>query len=1413
MAGLPAAFADAGIASSSALIAGEDDPPPKPPEAEDKSRSKPGDAKKKRSPRRRRPPKEQPDAEMEEQVRELLKADPADRAERAGELLEGRSDPPGRGDPKKPRRSRRAPPRKPPQPKGPPADEAKDGAEGAPGTSADDAESSTEVNIPPSDSSLPPEQRVYSFSIKDGTYEQLIEVVARLTGLGVIGEAPKGGKVSFVADEELTFDELMARVRMLLFKYKPHEPYWLLREETHLEVIRVNDIYRIMPRDRMFRRVDEFRSASLPEHELALVKYTPTSGSVSALTVVRDFMPDYVRVTPMEDENTVIIFGLVSDIEKYLWLKDFFVSGKGSDPRTLEKIPVEHITPSEAVAQLRLLMDLGPSTGGSKRKASTPKGRGRTPGPLANIPEPEVSVLPSDIQKVIIVRAMKDKIEEIKELLPLVDVPTEIVHEPVVIPVKHTDPAELVVTIQQVLSASPSTRAPKVPTTKGRKSTSRSKSKSKSKAVAPMTADDITLMAHPTQSAILVMADEEGVARVRDYVEMFDVQVGVEHVRIELEHVGASEIIPTLLDLLSATVPTGAAADREPQLIPDPSGDVIWFSGSEEHMATVREMLELMDNAEDVATLHIVRLVNQTPSFVTGILEDYIAGVGAGRKTVRAPAKKQPKRGGKKGKQRRTSRAAASAISGVKITPDDEQGRLFVLCTDAEWEQYLPIIEMLENEVSGPEFVVIRVEHVEPAEAIAKITALLGSPGPKGKRKAMGTRFESTDGAILVMGASEPEIETIKELLAQFDRPAEIEQRTFLIKHGDPGEIADAIRTLVGGSGGGAKPRARLRGKAGKAAKASTPSATQSAELTIVELGDRLIVQAAPETMKEVAALIEEFDVEERTTEIRVYEDFPLGADIEEISATLSSMLARSGRPATGGAKKKGGARPSGSSGPQFIPQLGARRLVVIAEPAMFAEIEELLEVLRIQVEVELHEIAYIEVEHADPAELVEQIDPLLTLRVEQLIRTGRLSGATESSVSPPAQTPKTKGKRRGAGPSAVRGKRYHLDGDVRNRRIVISAPAIVVEEARQLVAQFDLPSEDDEIVVTIVEVEHADPEKLVETIEPLLALRVQQLFRSGELSGGGAVRTPASTRSKGAKKTRAVKTGGEAGSYHLAADTLNARIIVAGPQIIADEAAALIAKFDRPGEGEDPIEIAFVDVLYAEPDILVVAVEPLLDIKISHMLKQGELPDVAAPAPRARKSGKGGPARARKADKPYHLEPDVRNRRIAVAAVRLIIDEAKSLIAEFDRPADVATEFVTIELDNSSPEDMVAAIKQLIGQPSRPGRGGKGKGAAAAPIPAAGQFTIIEAPGGGAVVVSGPKADVEQAIGWIEQLDVRSGSPRIIKVYEIESADVKGEKTTPPTPRCGAGTGRRGVPGRQDADGHGRLYPGEPDR
>ncbi|MFQ5495333.1 MAG: hypothetical protein ACE5EX_08105, partial [Phycisphaerae bacterium] len=195
------------------------------------------------------------------------------------------------------------------------------------------ADEADDAPLLPEEDTRPPEARTYRFSIKNGTHAQLLDGFARQAGIPIIGAPPHGQVQDLVTTEEMSYDAALNRVRMLLFKFKPNEPYWLKRYEDHFEVIRVNDMLRLLEPWQMFASVEDFRAADFPSEGLALVVYTPTSGSVSDLEMVRDFLPDYVRVTAIPDKNQLTIFALSRDIEKYLGLIDFFTGGGDGDVR------------------------------------------------------------------------------------------------------------------------------------------------------------------------------------------------------------------------------------------------------------------------------------------------------------------------------------------------------------------------------------------------------------------------------------------------------------------------------------------------------------------------------------------------------------------------------------------------------------------------------------------------------------------------------------------------------------------------------------------------------------------------------------------------------------------------------------------------------------------------------------------------------------------------------------------------------------------------------------------------------------------------------------------------------------------------------------------------------------------------
>ena len=408
-----------------------------------------------------------------------------------------------------------------------------------------------------------------------------------------------------------------------------------------------------------------------------------------------------------------------------------------------------------------------------------------------------------------------------------------------------------------------------------------------------------------------------------------------------------------------------------------------------------------------------------------------------------------------------------------------------------------------------------------------------------------------------------------------------------------------------------------------------------------------------------MAALIDEFDRPQHETELRTYADFPPGTDLDDMAMTLSSIVNGTGRPSRG--KVARGARSAAWA--QFVPQPESGKLIVRAEPSAFTEIEAFLEVLRPDEGIGDVEVAYVDVGFRDPEELARAIDPLLSLKVRELISTGQLEDRPVRSV------PRVRGRRRGrARPSPRESPHYLIVPDARNQRIVVASRPAVIDEATELIAILDQPGDQpDQVEVNFIDVEFADPVEVVEAIDPVLSLKTRELAATGELSDEPLRSVPRVRRRRGRRTPRTPQRNPY---YHLAADARNARIVIAAPQSIIHEAVELVAAFDEPGGADDPI-------------------------------------------------------------------------------VR------------------------TVELENTDPAEMVRAVGELKGIRARRASR-RGRQRRPAPIAAAtDRFSVLVAPGGGAVVVRGEPEEVEQTLTWIAQLDAMSSSGRAIKVYEVKHLDL----------------------------------------
>ncbi|MFH1573729.1 MAG: secretin N-terminal domain-containing protein, partial [Acidobacteriota bacterium] len=144
--------------------------------------------------------------------------------------------------------------------------------------------------------------------------------------------------------------------------------------------------------------------------------------------------------------------------------------------------------------------------------------------------------------------------------------------------------------------------------------------------------------------------------------------------------------------------------------------------------------------------------------------------------------------------------------------------------------------------------------------------------------------------------------------------------------------------------------------------------------------------------------------------------------------------------------------------------------------------------------------------------------------------------------------------------------------------RIVISGPQVIIDAATELIGQFDVPgSAADRIEIAFIPAVNMDPAELIELLDPLLSMKIEVMISSGELAGD-AVEAPAdpkgpqSVRGKTARGSAVTSRAGKRKGYHLAPDEQNSRIVMAAPQVVIDEARALVAELDQQSEAEEII-------------------------------------------------------------------------------------------------------------------------------------------------------------------------------------------------------------------------------------------------
>ncbi|MFH0983464.1 MAG: secretin N-terminal domain-containing protein, partial [Planctomycetota bacterium] len=320
---------------------------------------------------------------------------------------------------------------------------------------------------------------------------------------------------------------------------------------------------------------------------------------------------------------------------------------------------------------------------------------------------------------------------------------------------------------------------------------------------------------------------------------------------------------------------------------------------------------------------------------------------------------------------------------------------------------------------------------------------------------------------------------------------------------------------------------------------------------------------------------------------------------------------------------------------------------------------------------------------------------------------------------------------------------------------LIVQAPAQTMAEIAELITELDVDP-----LNLMVKVYDFPPGSDVREIAQTLS----------SFYPGSAAIPVGEPRGKGAEARRGLQVT-KAGDVRFIPHVSALKILVSAPADLFADIEEKIAML-RPTEGVVVPAVNFYRVTHLDPQTMADTLQPLLEVKYQNLVDQGVIREKPA-AP-----GKGA------ATKPVSVTPDPRGDRVIVVAPPQLSEEVQELIDGLDRP-DQERVIKTVTLEKADPKEMVSAIQTLLAGRARPagatpqpeGRRperGRPTGPRRAQAGGGEEVTVVEAPGGSAVVLTGYAEDVAQVEQWIKELDDAAKGGREIKIYTPKNIDVE---------------------------------------
>ncbi len=752
-------------------------------------------------------------------------------------------------------------------------------------------------------------------------------------------------------------------------------------------------------------------------------------------------------------------------------------------------------------------------------------------------------------------------------------------------------------------------------------------------------------------------------------------------------------------------------------LIPYDAVRKLFVRGMPDRIAEIENYLEIIDVQRGPGDNPVIVPLKYTRvEQLLTLLRPFYTGEPA----AQAP---QPPAGGK-GKRAPVVKAVTNEsiiTDTIEIYANPANNTLIVMADEEQLTKLRMYVSLLDIP-SQDQTVRVKLEHAEP-EAVAALTVEIAPI--LGPNTAVGllVKVDPAGDGVLVIGNPQG-VELAKRIIADLDQPGEGGPpaiHAYPCENAKPSALIGLLTNLDQQSAGAAPaapPQPPGPAKKGQPRAARRPVQGGTRYYGDDATGLLYVICTDSEWEESYLPLLKKLD-QQAQTDLKVVVVPVAHGDPQKIIESLVQALS-------------GGQRGAAIPPPTMLPHPEGV-MVVGASAAVVEQIRKLVAELDVDPGIERRTFT---LQYADPAEVKTVLDALV------------VQGAG------PRITPRRGGKGQPAPPPAPGAPSVQIVQSGRNLLIVV-APAQEMAEIAALITELDV----DPLNLRVKVYDFPVGSNVLEIAQTL----------SSFYPGSAAVPVAEATE-KGKPRPRQMTAPGD---IRFIPQPSAHKILVSAPADMYPDIEEKIALL-RPEAGIAGPMVEFFEVAHLDPQTLTGVLEPLLETKYQELVDTGVIPE--------KPPGKGPAA------KPVSVTPDPRGDRVIVVAPVQMMEPVRKLIERLDRP-DRARVMKTVTLEKADPKEMVTTVRALLSSrgalpaapttaPARPGGQPPGRGRAAPPQrPQAGEtetVTVVEAPGGSAILLSGYEDDVARVEQWIKDLDEAAKSGRDIKIYAPKNVAVE---------------------------------------